>query len=83
MSIRVRKIEYVIHMDRLDDSGNVVDEITTQQPLVIWPHQFDDVKTQVTAVVAQAEQQLAPEPPTENGNRAQRRAAAKAPNRVS
>lgn len=57
--IRVRKIEYVVHVDLVDDDGNVVEEIATQQPLSAYAHQLDQIETQVAGVVAQAEAQLA------------------------
>ena len=60
MRIRVRKVVYQVHMDHVDADGNVMQELTTEQPLTLWAHQLADLPMQVGAIVAQAENQLPP-----------------------
>lgn len=57
LSVRVRKVVYQVHMDEVDDDGNVVNELATQEPITLYGHQLDELPAQVAAVVAQAEQQ--------------------------
>ncbi|MFZ0971828.1 MAG: hypothetical protein WAN22_06355 [Solirubrobacteraceae bacterium] len=45
-------------MDHVDTDGNVMQELTTQEPLTLWAHQLADLPMQVDAIVAQAESQL-------------------------
>ena len=59
MTIRVRKVIYQVHMDEIDAHGNVVQELSTQEPLTLWAHQLEDLPAQVAAIVAQAENQAA------------------------
>jgi len=54
--IRVRKVVYQVHMDEVDDEGNIVNELATQEPISLYAHQLADLPAQVAAVVAQAEQ---------------------------
>lgn len=58
MQIRVRKVVYQVHMDQIDADGNVMLELTTQEPLTLWAHQLGDLPMQVGAIVAQAESQV-------------------------
>lgn len=60
--IRPRKIVYQVHMDELDDDGNVVQELSTQEPITLFAHQLDELPAQVAAIVAQAEQQANAQP---------------------
>lgn len=57
MPIRVRKVVYQVHMDHVDADGNIMQELTTQEPLTLWAHQLADLPMQVGAIVAQAESQ--------------------------
>jgi hypothetical protein len=57
MTIRVRKVIYQVHMDHLDADGNVIQELSTQEPLTLWAHQLAALPEQVAAIVAQAEGQ--------------------------
>lgn len=57
LSVRVRKVVYQVHMDQVDADGNVVQEVSTQEPITLYGHQLGDLSAQVAAVVAQAEQQ--------------------------
>ena len=58
MTVRVRKIIYHVHMDQVDDDGNVVQEMLTQDPITAFAHQLADMPAQVAAIVAQAEAQI-------------------------
>lgn len=57
--IRARKIEYVVHLEKLDDDGNVVDELTTQKPLTLFAYQFATLPAEIEQIVAQVTQQQA------------------------
>jgi hypothetical protein len=58
MRITLRKVVYEVHMDHVDADGNVIAELTTQEPLTLWAHQLADLPMQVGAIVAQAESQV-------------------------
>lgn len=58
MRITVRKVVYQVHMDQVDADGNVIQELTTHEPLTLWAHQLADLPMQVGAIVAQAESQV-------------------------
>jgi hypothetical protein len=45
-------------MDQVDDDGNVVQEMLTQDPITAFAHQLADMPAQVAAIVAQAEAQI-------------------------
>lgn len=56
MTLRLRKITYLIHVDRIDDDGNVTDEgaLAADQhgsPFVAFAHQIDGLAERVGAVV--------------------------------
>lgn len=57
MTIRVRKVIYQVHMDQVDAAGNIIQELSTHEPLTLWAHQLEDLPSQVAAIVAQAEDQ--------------------------
>lgn len=59
MTIKLRKIDYQVHMDQLDSEGNVIAEMSTQQPLSLYAHQLADLPEQVEAIIKQAEAQQA------------------------
>ena len=42
----------------MSTAGNVIQELTTQEPLTLWAHQLADLPMQVGAIVAQAESQV-------------------------
>lgn len=54
MTYKVRKVSYIVHMDQVDDDGNVVQEVSNQEPLTLYGHQLDQFAAQVAALVAQA-----------------------------
>jgi hypothetical protein len=55
MAIELLKVVYQVHMLRRDEHGAIVDEIATQQPLVLYPHQLATLPAAVDMVLAQAE----------------------------
>ena len=61
MISRVRKIEYVVHTETLDEDGNVIAEGTigdpqTQQPasFTLYAHQFGDLGRRTEELLANA-----------------------------
>lgn len=52
--LKVRKVVYQVHMDQVDDDGNVVQEIVTQEPISLWGHQLERLPTHVAGILAQA-----------------------------
>ena len=55
MSVRLRKVVYQVHMDRVDDDGNVLEELVTQDPLSLYAHQLDELSDLVASVLKQVE----------------------------
>jgi len=52
--IRALRITWQLHLVEQDEDGNFVAEMVTQEPMVMYPHQFSELPKQVQSLVDNA-----------------------------